>query len=155
MGWINLCLLIILIIIGVILYQTESNIPWIAAIIVIVILSATWINAERTTRYEQGEEEGYNTGYERGYERGREDGHSDGRVDGYDEGYRKGHEEGYDEGRLSPKYEFSYDFDVVVNLNDKKYHHYGCKQINWKSFDIYFIEDVKELGYTPCSICFK
>ncbi len=155
MEWINLCLLIVLIIIGIILYQTESNVPWIIAIIVIVIASALWINSEHEVRYNQGEEEGYNTGYENGKEEGYSNGHYDGYNEGYSDGYDDGYEEGYDNGRLMPEYEFTYDYDVVVNSNDKKYHHYGCKQINWKNFDIYFIGDVKELGYTPCSICFK
>ena len=155
MIWITVGLLIVLIVIGVILYQTESNIPWIVAIIAIVAVSALWINLEHTTRYNQGEEDGYNTGYERGKKEAYSDGHYDGYNEGYSDGHHGGYEEGYDEGRLSPEYEFTYDTDVVVNLNDKKYHHYGCKQINWKNFDIYFIENAKELGYTPCSICFK
>ena len=48
------------------------------------------------------------------------------------------------------------DYAVIVDSNSKRYHLYGCADLDTSSLlEIYNISKVKELGYSECSKCYN
>lgn len=54
---------------------------------------------------------------------------------------------------LTKEIDFWRTYAVIVPKGDKKYHTYGCKETEGKSFWIYNVDAAIWNGYEPCSVC--